>query len=378
MRIAIDARYIQAEFTGIGIYSEGLLQALSRQDTQNEFIVFVHSSFRGDLALGENFEIIPDDSRPVSLRTIGSLGLTLRRYGVETLHSLFPLIPLTWKGYVLQTVHDLQPLLDPAFSSRRGTLKKAAYDLFYRFSYPACMRKADYIIADSYATMDHITEVFPDVRRKILVINGGVTAEAFRVPSEDEIARVRQKYDIPKKFLFYLGSTRPNKNLPMMLDAFEAFINEHPEQDDLYLVLVVRADRFFEPLFAQIRERGLLRRIHIHEQISQSEKTVFYRLATLLYFATKFEGFGMPLLEAQAAGLPVLASTHAALPEIAGSTAILCDPGDLSSIVRGLTQFFTEPGLPARMVEAGLQNVQRFSWDRAAKEVLDMYNHLLG
>jgi len=97
----------------------------------------------------------------------------------------------------------------------------------------------------------------------------------------------------------------------------------------------------------------------------------------LLYFVTKFEGFGLPVLEAQAQGLPVLASTHGALPEIAGKAAILCDPDDVDSIVEGLARYFNDPALRDRMISAGYENLKRFSWEKAAQEVLNMYNHLL-
>lgn len=378
MRIAIDARYLQADYTGIGVYSEGLLEAMAKRDHENEYIVLVHSSYRGELQLAENFEILADNARPISMRSIGTLAATLSRYRVDLLHSLFPLVPLLWRGKIIETVHDLQPLLDPLFSSQRGAIEKALYDGFYRFSYPACMRRADYIVTDSHATKEHMLNYMPELASKVLVIHGGVPQESFVAPSEQEMARVREKYDIPEKFLFYLGSTRPNKNLPMMLDAFEEFLKRHPEHDDLYWVLVVKPDRFFDPFFGEIRRRNLLRRIHIHEQVSESEKNVFYRLATLLYFVSTYEGFGLPVLEAQAMGLPVLASTHGALPEVAGSAALLADPSDADSITEAIEKFFYDPDLPPRMAEAGRKNVVRFTWDKAAKEVLDMYSHLLG
>jgi glycosyltransferase involved in cell wall biosynthesis len=377
MRIALDARYLRDQYSGIGVYSENLIEALSRADRINEYVVITHSSYRGTLAVGPNFKVVEDDARPVSLRTVLSLQTLLKKHEVEVLHSLYPLCPLFWRGKLLVTVHDLQPLVDPGFTGGRTMLKRAVYDSFYQINYPAALRKADFLVSDSFATKEFVKALFPEVADKILVVHGGVGSDCFGTPSEEQIERTREKYDIPDRFIFYLGSTRPNKNLPMMLDAFEDFIRQNPEQEDLCWVMVVSPDRFFDPLFARIRERNLLKRVHIHEQVSEVERRVFYHLASLLYYVTKYEGFGLPVLEAQAQGLPVLASTHGALPEIAGKAAILCDPDDCDGIVEGLARFFEEPDLRDRMVEAGNENVKRFSWDRAAKEIIDMYTHLL-
>lgn len=377
MRIAIDARYLSADFSGIGIYSKNQLEAISREDQSNEYTVFVHSSFRGQLALGPNFEVVHDPARPVSLRTVSTLQTTVSQYGVDLLHSYYPLVPLLWNKKLAVTVHDLQPLLDPEFTGQRRRLTRSLYDLFYHVTYPAALRKSNCLVSVSYATKEYLTSLFPELSDKILVVHEGVSPESYQQPTEEQIERVREKYDIPDRFIFYIGSTRPNKNLSAMLDAFEQFLERNPEQEDLYWVMVLNSDRFFDPLFARIRERGLLRRIHIHEQVSEAEKRVFYHLATLLYFVTKFEGFGLPVLEAQAMGLPVLASTHGALPEIAGQAAILCDPFDTEAVVEGLELFFHDPDLGDRMITAGKENVKRFTWQKAAKEIVDMYNHVL-
>ena len=377
MRIFIDARYLRSDFSGIGTYSLHLLEAISKQDDENEYVVMTHSSFKETLELGPNFTVAEDPARPVSLRTVTTFKSAAAAFNPDIYHALYPLVPLTWQGKLAVTVHDLQPLVDPAFTGQRGPLRKALYDTFYRVTYPAALRKANVLVADSYATRRTIEMVLPDCAGKVLVVHGGVGADCFEEPTDEQIERAREKYSIPRRFLFYLGSTRPNKNLPMMLDAFERFVQRHPEHDDLCWVLVVKPDRFFDPFFAQVRERGLLRRVLIHQQVSEQEKRVFYKLATMLYLVTKHEGFGLPVLEAQAQGLPVLASTHGALPEVAGSAAILCDADSRDSIVDGLERFFADSTLRERMAEAGLENVRRFTWAKAAREIVTMYNHLL-
>ncbi|PKO17491.1 hypothetical protein CVU37_08335 [candidate division BRC1 bacterium HGW-BRC1-1] len=376
MRIAIDARYLGEEFSGIGVYSQNLVEALAREETTHEFVVFVHKDFHDKLDVGDNFEVVSERARPVSIRTVATMQDAFRRHDIDLLHSLFPLVPFAWRKKLLLHVHDLQPLLDPDFTGNRSPWLRFLYDSFYQFSYPAALRHADYIASDSFATKASIRRLLPECGEKTLVVYGGVPAEAREVPSEDFINQTRKKYDLPQRFIFYIGSTRPNKNLLNMLEAFEDYTRKKPEDEDLIWVMVVNQDRFFEPIFARIRERGLLGRVRILEQISEAEKVAFYRMASLLYFVTKFEGFGLPVLEAQAQSLPVLASTHSALPEVAGRAAILVDADEPDEITAGLERFFSDPDLRTKMIETGLENVKRFTWQKTAKDVLAMYDHL--
>ncbi len=379
MKIFIDARYLRSTFSGIGTYSELLLQAMARQPQTHQYQVLVHSSYRGELNLPDNFDIITDDARPVSLRTLFTLQDVVHAYDPDIFHSLMPLWPLALaKDYrTVATVYDLQPLLDPHFTSGRSALKRRAYDIFYRFAYRQCFTRADYLIAISHATKHDIGRCIPSAAEQVLVIHPGFDPEVTEPPTEEQIARVQEKYGLPQRFILYLGSTRPNKNLPRMLDAFEELLRRHPEDKDLKWVMVLKPDRFFDPFFANVRKKGLLRQVQIFDQVSELEKRVFFHKAQHLYFATMFEGFGLPVLEAQGNGLPVLASTHSALPEVAGKGAVLVDPEDANSIADGLERALYNQELRASIAEQGYTNINRFSWDEGAREVLNMYEHLL-
>lgn len=379
MKIFIDARYIQSVYSGIGTYSELLLQALGRQDPVNEYTILVHSSFRGELDLPDNFQIIESDARPVSFHTIFRLQHLVRKYDPHIFHSLLPLWPLSLRKdkNVMATVYDLQPLLDPYFTSGRSPVMRFAYDLFYGIFYRRCFNMADYLISISHATRRDLLTVAPTAAEHTLVVHPGFETKGTEPPTAEQTQRVRENFDLPERYILYIGSTRPNKNLPKMLDAYEELLRRHPEDKDLRWVMVLKPDRFFDPFFASVRSKGLLRQVQIYDQISDLEKRVFYRGAQLLYFATCFEGFGLPVLEAQGSGLPVLASTHSALPEVAGKGAVLVDPTDVNAIADGLEAALYDENLRAELVEAGYKNVKRFSWDEAAQEVLKMYEHLL-
>lgn len=379
MKIFIDARYLRDTFSGIATYSELLLQTLGRLDHKNQYVVLTHSSYRGDLELPENFTIIEDDARPVSWRTLLSLKKVVRKHDPDIFHALMPLWPIgiRYDCATMATVFDLQPLLDPYFTSGRPPIKRRMYDLFYHLTYRRCLTLADYLVTISYATKKDIARTVPQAVDHVLVIHPGYEPEETEPPTQDQIQRVREKYDLPKRYLLYLGSTRPNKNLPRMLDAFEELLKRHPEEKDLKWVMVLKADRFFDPFFATVRKKGLLRQVQIYDQVTEVEKRVFYQQAQLLYFATKYEGFGLPILEAQGHGLPILASNHSALPEVAGKGALLVNPDDVDAMATGLESVLYDAALRDELIQAGRHNLNRFSWDQAAREILNMYEHLL-
>lgn len=379
MKIFIDARYLRSIYSGIGTYSELLLQAMGRLDKTNEYTVLVHSSYKGDLDLPENFNVIEDDARPISLKTVFGLQRLVRKYDPHIFHAMMPMWPISLRRDVntVATVYDLQPLLDPYFTSGRPALLRKAYDIFYSVFYRRCFLMADYLVAISHATRRDIARVIPRAAEHTLVVQPGFESEVSLPPTEEQTELVKEKYDLPERYILYLGSTRPNKNLSRMLDAYQELLKRHPEDKDLRWVMVLKPDRFFDPFFAAVRNKGLLRQVQIFDQVTELEKRVFYRNAKLLYFPTLFEGFGLPVLEAQGVGLPVLASTHSALPEVAGKGAVLVDGMDVSSITAGLEKALYDEDVRREIVEAGHTNIQRFSWDNAAREVLNMYEHLL-
>ncbi len=379
MKIFIDARYLRSAFSGIATYSELLLTAMGRLDQHNSYTILTHSSYRGDLDLPSNFTVIEDDARPVSLRTLFTLQNLVQLYEPDIFHSLMPLWPLALRKnyHTVATIFDLQPILDPYFTSGRGAIKRRAYDIFYYFAYRQCFTLADYLIAISYATKRDVARCFPAAAENLLVVHPGYDAEVTEPPTDEQLALITEKFDLPQRYILYLGSTRPNKNLTRMLDAYEEFLRRHPDDKDLRWVMVLKPDRFFDPFFAAVRKKGLLRQVQILEQVTELEKRILYHNAKLLYFPTMFEGFGLPVLEAQGNGLPVLVSTHSALPEVAGKAAVFVDAEDVTSIADGLETALYDTAVRAEIINLGYENIKRFSWDAAAQETINMYEHLL-
>jgi glycosyltransferase involved in cell wall biosynthesis len=376
MKIAIDARYLSSLYSGIGVYSENLVLQLSRIDTTNQYLVIVHPTYAKSLKLGDNFRVITYHARPVSLKTLLMLPRILVQEEVDLLHSLFPLAPLFFEGNLLVTVHDLQPLLVPEFTGKRPIPIRKAYDYFYRWIYPRTLRKAKWIVAVSEATKAYITNLFPDLKHKTIVVHSGIERDFITGVEPFAVRKTVEKYAIPEKYLLYVGSTRPNKNLPQMIRAFAQLVKSDSQFEDLIFLMVLQRDRFFKDCERLIDKLQLRQRVKILENLTEEEKKVVVAYASLLFFATKYEGFGFPILEAQALGTPVLASDCSALPEIAGSAAVLVDPDKPDKMAEGIRKILSDDAFRTTLIKKGKTNVLRFSWEKTARQILDIYTHL--
>ena len=376
MRIAIDARYLSREFSGIATHSENVVRHVVSLDPDNQYIIFVHQSFNRALDLPDNAEVIQAPGRPVSLFTLFQMGRLVREVRADIFHALFPVTPLFLKVPTIVTVHDLQALVMPEFSGRRFYPLQKAYELFYHTVYPSSIRRARYLIAVSHATRREMAFLIPETMANTIVIYPGIDPDFGAPVDEETLRQTVARYMLPERFALYIGNTRPNKNLPGMIRAFARMIAERDGMEDLRFVLVVQEDRFFEESRRLIRRLALESRIRICGQISEVEKRCFYDRASALFLATRHEGFGHPLIEAQACGLPVLAGNHASLPEIANQTALLCDTQDERNMADNLFRILTDEPLRQRLIEGGRKNIQRFRWDECARNIVDMYHHL--
>jgi glycosyltransferase involved in cell wall biosynthesis len=376
MRIVIDARYLSRGYSGIGVYTQSLLEALARLDHANEYVCIVRSDYDRTLNVGDNFRIERHPSQPLSLATLLSFHKAVRRHHADVFHATFPILPVWHKGPTVATVHDLQPLLMPEWTGGRPWPVKKAYDAFYSWAYPRTFRRANALLADSRATYDALVARFPETAGKTRVVLPGLPPEAHRKEADTLVSALREAHRFHRRYILYIGSTRPNKNLPNMLRSFARTREQNMELADVDFVLVLSPGRFLPEVQRIVETEGLTAAVRILPPVTEEEKRALYRGAELLFFATRFEGFGIPVLEAQAQGTAVIAGDDASLPEVAGGSAMLVDPLDVDVMARGLERLLSDRHLRMKLVEQGYENIGRFSWDGAAREVLEVYEDL--
>jgi glycosyltransferase involved in cell wall biosynthesis len=383
VKIAVDVRRIR-DF-GVGTYIRNLLNALALTGTQNDYALISRAEDKAQFSeLPDNFRAIVykrDDSSRLDHFELPRLLNSLR---VDLTHIPFHRVPLFMPRPYVVTVHDLGSLF---FDDASGALH-AARTLRLRRG----LERAERIIAVSGATQRDVVNLVPDVEARVRLIYSAPDPQflARRLPSDArsggpeaaarERARILERYQIRYPFLLYAGSIRPQKNIPRLIEAFAVARNSlerHEQYKELYkdLRLIVIGD--------EISRHPDVRRAVIQSRVESCVRflgfipfdtlRIFHELAVAFVFPSLYEGFGLGPLEAMASGTPVIASAVSSLPEVVGGAAMLVNPENVFDIARGITEVLTSEELRREMIAKGRKQAASFSWDRTAREVLDVY-----
>ena len=375
MKIAIDTRWIFQEISGIGLYTRELVAALAECDRDNDYLLLFdrpdlqqRTWAEARLADKPNFRAAVVPWRVFS--PAGQLGLPgwLRQQGVEVFHSPNYMIPFgafpRRRPHAIRcvvTIHDLIPLLFPQYTPRA---LKTRFLFLFRAILRAVAARADVVLTVSEASRADILRLLGapagDAQNIVAIPNG--VAPAFRPAA--------LPLNAPKRILF-VGRFDPYKNVLGLLTAFDLLRQQLPGA--VRLVIAGAPDpRYPEPLeFA--RQRGLEADIEWLGYLSGPQLVAAYQQADVFVLPSRYEGFGLPVVEAMACGTPVVCSGVSSLPEVAGGAALLITPDDAAGIAQTIRRVFEEPGLAAALREKGLRRAAEFSWARAARETLRAY-----
>lgn len=220
------------------------------------------------------------------------------------------------------------------------------------------------IIAVSQATAADLQHYYNTPAAKITVVH-----EAINWPQITWAEHlVRTRYALPANYALYVGTLQPRKNLVRVIEAYHRLLQRQPLPWDLVLA---GADGWESSALHQlVADLKLTNRVHFPGYVADEALPALYYGARLFCFPSLFEGFGLPVLEAQAHGVPVMSANNSALPEIAGDAALLVDPTDVDAIADAMYQLSQDEALRQRLIAAGYENVKRFSWEKAAQETL--------
>jgi len=368
-----DARTAITHFPGIGRYVAGLLPALSTQLAQDERLVLLCTS----AAQAAQFDALRASNAAVSVhyvqadafspaqqwqvrRLVGSLAAPNEAL---VYHSPYYLMPY-WTGVrTVLTVHDLIPLLLPETVSPRARL-------FFRVAHRLALRSADQVISVSKATAQDLAGIIGVDRRRIIIIPHGVDRR-FHPQPQAEIERVRTAYDLPVRFILYLGINKPHKNLINLVHAI-AMLPAHAPP----LIIAGAWDNRYPETKELVTQLALTDRVRFLGPVNDVDLPGLYSAATVFVFPSRYEGFGFPVLEAMACGTPVACSNVSSLPEIVGEAAIQVDPLDAEQIAQAIHTVLASPELRESMREAGLAQSGTFSWARCAAQTLAAYRSM--
>ncbi|MGD0114442.1 MAG: glycosyltransferase family 1 protein [Dehalococcoidia bacterium] len=368
MRIGMHVAGLLPYRTGRETYAQALLGALAGLDHDNEYLVFVSPQNRHLFDRPErNFHTVEVKLPRFPSRRlweIARLHLAPAVRRLDLVHLLESPLPVYQPAKALATIHDIIPLLRPDLFPLKGRV-------FYRQALVRGTRRLRTVIASSEQTKrDLVARLRLDPQR-IRVIYPSVEPRFAPLSDEWTLSAVRQKYALPERFLLYVGTLEPRKNLLRLIGACRGL---RKSGFDMPLVLAGGRGWLCDDVIATAE--AMPDCVRLTGFVDDADLPALYNAATTFVYPSLYEGFGTPPLEAMACGLPVVCSSRSSLPEVVGDAALLVDPEDEEGIGSAILDATRDDKLRRRLREAGLARARLFSWDDTARHMLGAYEAL--
>lgn len=369
MRVALNGLFLAAPDTGTGQYLRELVREMVRLAAHDEFTLIAPVA---DPSAPAGVLVAPTLSKTENLGKLEFEQLTFpracRRGRFHLAHVPHFGPPLRSSVPTVVTIHDLIPLRLPAYRGSPGV------QLYTKLAAVAA-RRARLIFTDSETSARDIQLLLDIPRERIRVVY--LAADSRFAPVKDiaELARMRAKYQLPERFILYLGGFDVRKNVGCMIEAFSGLEAERANGWRLVLAgqLPTKHSAFFPDPQQTAKEFGVHNDTQFIGYISEEDKPALVSAASIFVYPSRYEGFGLPPLEALACGTPVLAANSASLPEVIGDAGILLDPDDARAWSEALHTLINDPARYRDLQGAGPAQARKFSWTRTAQKTLEAY-----
>jgi glycosyltransferase involved in cell wall biosynthesis len=374
MKIGIEVqRLFRQQKFGIETSALQLLKKLKELNPRTQFVVYAKDDVdKACLQGGENMQI----------RTLGGkvffdfehifLPLATRQDRVDLLHCTGNTTPLFSPVPVVQTLHDVI-FMDKIPTN--DTLYQQFGNYYRRTMIPLTTRKSDVVITVSNYEKERILKRIKVDEKKIRVIYNGIDENRFRIITDPAQGNaVRARYNLPRKFMLFLGNTSARKNALRVIEAYAMYASR--SKRPLPIVTPGLPKQF---IIDQLSKTGQSEKENLFitpGYIADADLNILYNISTVFLYPSLSEGFGLPLVEAMACGTPVITSNISCLPEIAGEAGVLVDPTSARAISEAITRVLAADGFRNEKIDQGLKNAQRFSWNKTAEQVLEVYEEV--
>lgn len=363
MRIAIDVRSLmEGRHSGVEEYTVRIIDALSRIAASHTYHLFYNSA--KDVVLPKFRENVVIHGFRYPNKLFNTSQLVFNRPRWDTMLPVKPdvvfipnprLAPLSYGVPLVTTVHDLSFERFPEFL----TLRRRMWHTFMRPR--LLLQNSDHAIAVSQHTKEDVVRMYGIGEEKISVIYSGVRSDTV---TPTHVHRVRTKYVLPDRFLLFIGTQEPRKNITAVIEAFNAIAHSISQ----HLVIAGEEGWKMRQLEKSISSSAYKDRIHMVGFVPEEDKAALYAAADLFVYPSFYEGFGFPPLEAMLAGTPAVVSFNSSLPEIVGEWATMVDPYDVAQLAGVLRELLVSPTRVPGATRKAIR--EKYSWDRAAKETI--------
>jgi Glycosyltransferase len=364
VRIALNLLYlIPGVVGGTETYARSLIHNLAKLDEENDYVVFLNKlGAEIDITPGPNFRRVVCPFVPLRRMVRygweqGILPFQLGREKIDVVHSLGYVAPLAARARQIVSVHDLNFLSHEGWGTAQGRR-------ILRFFVERSVRRADHVITISEFSRNGLVHLLGVPREKV-----SVTYLAAAQHLETEPMRAPSEYDPADgaPYILAFSALPSHKNIARLVSAFEQIQDLVPHS----LVVIGNLPGNEDDRRALERKAGP--RIHFTGYLPDADVATALKGASLFALPSLYEGFGLPVIEAQRAGIPVTCSRVAALPEVAGDAAFYFDPLSVDEISAALRKCLVDPDLRSALVTKGFENAKRFSWENTARETLAIY-----
>jgi len=387
MKIGIDIRNIGKKRTGDEVVFFNLVKNLAKISAKggpasgwdNTYLLFtdildkdIIASIRFDLGIKDN-----DKFKIISLKSAGKfiwnawiLPRYLKKNPVDIYHTQY-ILPffVSKKIKLVTTIHDV------SFNAHPEMIGKIDL-LFLKLLIPKSLKKASQIITVSEFTKNEIIKFYNINSEKIEVAHNAVGGNFLQDVSEEKLQSVKNKYNLPEKFILYIGTMQPRKNLPTLIEAYAKIKNTNPE---IKLVLCgnINSHNFDKGINQKIEEHLIQEDVIFPGFIDEEDKPAIFKLSQIFCYPSLYEGFGIPLLEAFASNIPVVASDIPAHREVGEKSISYFEPKNVANCSQKIKILIERPDLRDNLTQKGISQLANFSWRKSTQKILETYEKIV-
>ena len=367
MKIGVDAREIQdGVVTGIGRSLANFIQYFGTNERVHKLFLF--SDKRIPVDSQDNIRQVVIGPCPTFFWDQWKLHVALKANKVDLFYSPYYKVPLLTEIPTVSQILDLMFLVFPTYRKALGLWRRSYYATFGR----ACAQKSISIITDSEHARQDIIRIWKIDPKKIAVIPLGVADRYVPVEDGELLTWVRERLNLPEKYLLYLGNFKPHKNVESLVQAFSRIARRFPEYK---LVLAGPLDGHGLRIQDLVSRQGLMDSVVFTNTIKEEDHPeALLSMADLFIFPTLYEGFGLPPLEAMACGTPVITSNLTAVPEVVGDAGEMVNPLDVNELTRAIADLLGDPEKREHHSQKGLERSKLFREENTAGKI---YRHII-
>ncbi|MEM8530676.1 MAG: glycosyltransferase family 1 protein [Chloroflexota bacterium] len=373
MRIAIDARFINDHFPGIGRYTYNLLEALATLHSDHTFVVLYNPALPNtrhpieSLTRYTPIRLVKTNVAPFNPTAQVRIPQILRNIQAQLFHAPYYVRP--YAGIPCPSVVTLYDIIPRRFPSDVSVQSQLLFDRLMRLAIGA----SQHILVLSESARNDIATAYGIAPQRMTVTPLAADSR-FGMSSATQIAAMRQKYQLPPRYVLSLASNKPHKNLPRLVEAWgQALQQVSTSHPPLHLVIAGHWDKRYPEAQEAVKQCGLTQSVRFLPNVNEEDMADLYSGAEVFVFPSLYEGFGLPPLEAMACGVPVLCGDTSSLPEVVGHAALRVDTQQVEAMAQGLTRLLTDDALRNRLKVVGQARASRFSWHQTAEATMRVY-----